>query len=45
VHEQIAAAHPVVAHGGDGEVAVPRRLFADILSLIARLRAPPRRHD
>ena len=23
------------------EVAVPRRLFADILSLIARLRAPP----
>ena len=23
------------------EVAVPRQLFADILSLIARLRAPP----
>ena len=23
------------------EVAVPRRLFAEILSLIARLRAPP----
>jgi hypothetical protein len=23
------------------EVAVPRRLFADILSLIVRLRAPP----
>jgi hypothetical protein len=23
------------------EVAVPRRLFANILSLIARLRAPP----
>jgi hypothetical protein len=24
-----------------GQVAVPRRLFVDILSLIARLRAPP----
>jgi len=23
------------------EVAVPRQMFADILSLIARLRAPP----
>ena len=27
------------------EVAVPRQMFADILSLIARLRAPPHRHD
>ena len=36
----------VVSHGRYvtfqlAEVAVPRRLFADILSLIARLRAPP----
>jgi hypothetical protein len=27
------------------EVAVPRQMFADILSLIAWLRVPPRRHD
>jgi hypothetical protein len=25
----------------DSEVAVPRQMFAEILSLIARLRAPP----
>ena len=36
----------VVSHGRYvtfqlAEVAVPRRLFAEILSLIARLRAPP----
>jgi Transposase DDE domain group 1 len=36
----------VVAHGRYvtfqmAEVAVPRQMFADILSLIARLRAPP----
>jgi hypothetical protein len=36
----------VVSHGRYltfqlADVAVPRRLFADILSLIARLRAPP----
>jgi hypothetical protein len=36
----------IVSHGRYvtfqmAEVAVPRRLFADILSLIARLRAPP----
>jgi hypothetical protein len=27
------------------EVAVPRQMFADILSLIVRLRAPLRAHD
>jgi len=27
------------------EVAVPRQMFADILALIAQLRAPPRRHE
>ena len=36
----------IVSHGRYvtfqlAEVAVPRRLFADILALIARLRAPP----
>ena len=36
----------VVSHGRYvtfqlAEVAVPRRMFAEILSLIARLRAPP----
>jgi hypothetical protein len=36
----------VISHGRYGtfqmaEVAVPRQMFADILSLIARLRAPP----
>jgi hypothetical protein len=36
----------VVSHGRYvafhmAEVAVPRQMFADILSLIARLRAPP----
>jgi len=36
----------VVSHGRYvtfqlAEVAVPQRMFADILSLIARLRAPP----
>ena len=36
----------VVSHGRYvtfqmAEVAVPRRMFADILSLITRLRAPP----
>jgi hypothetical protein len=36
----------VVSHGGYvtfqmAEVAVPRQMFADIVSLIARLRAPP----
>ena len=36
----------VVSHGRHvsfqmAEVAVPRQMFADILSLIARLRAPP----
>lgn len=36
----------VVSHGGCltfqmAEVAVPRQMFADILMLIARLRAPP----
>ena len=40
----------VVAHGRYvtfqmAEVAVSRRMFADILSLITRLRAPRRRHD
>jgi len=25
----------------DSEVAVPRQMFAEILSLVARLRAPP----
>src|SRR6266568_8732287 len=27
------------------EVAVPRQMFQEILSLIARLRAPPRQHE
>jgi DDE family transposase len=36
----------VVSHGRDvtfqlAEVAVSRQMFADILSLVARLRAPP----
>ena len=36
----------VVSHGGYvtfqvAEVAVSRQMFADILSLVARLRAPP----
>ena len=40
----------VVSHGRYvtfqlAEVAVPRQMFADILSLIARLRAPPRPHE
>jgi hypothetical protein len=40
----------VVSHGRYvtfqmAEVAVPRQMFADILSLIARLRSPPAQHD
>ena len=40
----------VVSHGRYvgfqmAEVAVPRQMFAEILSLIGRLRAPPARHE